>query len=71
MENNYQKKCICRMCPSYVNCGEPLAYCLPEWDTSKCITTKAGCVCPGCPVYEEKGFSKAYYCLPGNKEIIG
>jgi hypothetical protein len=67
MESSYQKRCICKMCPSYVNCGELVAYCLPEIDSSKCIKVKSGCVCPGCPVYEEKGFSKDYYCIPENK----
>jgi len=68
MDNNDQKRCICKMCPSYLDCGEPLAYCLPEYGSSKCITVKSGCVCPGCPIYEEKGFSKEYYCIPGNEE---
>lgn len=68
MENNDQKRCVCKMCPSYVNCGEPLAYCLPEVGVSKCIKSEVGCVCPGCPVFEEKKFSKDYYCIPGTKK---
>ncbi|MHB1314505.1 MAG: DUF2769 domain-containing protein [Christensenellales bacterium] len=69
MDKNYQKLCICRMCPSYVKCGEPIAYCLPEESSSKCITSKSGCICPGCPVYDEKGFTKDYYCIPGSEKI--
>lgn len=68
MDNNYQKRCICKMCPTYVECGEPLAYCLPQYGSSKCITVKSGCVCPGCPIYEEKGFTREYYCIPGHEE---
>lgn len=66
---DFQKKCICKMCPTYVNCGEALAYCLPENGSSKCITVKSACVCPGCPVYAIKGFTKDFYCIPGNEEI--
>jgi len=51
------------MCPSYVKCGEPLAYCLPEVSISQCIKSELGCICPGCPVQEKMGFDKDYYCL--------
>jgi hypothetical protein len=45
-------QCICPGCPSYVNCGEPIAFCLIS--ISKCIKTEQGCICSGCPVYEKK-----------------
>jgi hypothetical protein len=70
MDNVYQKKCICKMCPTYVSCGESLAFCIPENGSSRCIKIMSGCVCPGCPVYAEKGFSKDYYCIPGNREDV-
>jgi hypothetical protein len=54
-------QCICPGCPSYVNCGEPIAFCLIG--ISKCIKTEQGCICPGCPVYEKKGFNRDYFCL--------
>jgi len=63
MEKNLQDQCICAMCPSYVNCGEPLGYCLPDVGISKCIKSEVGCVCPGCPVFEKMGFDREYYCI--------
>jgi hypothetical protein len=26
-----------------------------------------GCLCPGCPVLEEEGFSHVYYCTRGTE----
>lgn len=68
MDENLQKMCICPICPSYVKCGEPLAFCLPENSSSKCITNEMGCVCPGCPLQELKGYTGDYYCIPGRKK---
>lgn len=55
------------MCPTYARCGEPIAYCLPEIGKSKCITSKSGCICPGCPLYKMKKFTKDYYCILGSE----
>lgn len=63
MDKILQSQCICPMCPSYVDCGEQLAYCLPEINKSKCIKAEVGCVCPGCPVYEQMKFDSDYYCI--------
>ena len=63
MAKQLPDKCICPMCPSFVKCGEPVAYCLPEAGISKCIKSEVGCVCPGCPVYEQLGLSREYFCL--------
>lgn len=63
MDEKLQKECICPMCPTYVKCGEPLAYCLPGVSISQCIKSELGCICPGCPVQEKMGFTKDYYCL--------
>lgn len=63
MDKKLQDQCICAMCPSFVNCNEPLAYCLPEVGISKCIKSEVGCVCPGCPVYEKLGLDHQYYCI--------
>lgn len=71
MSENLQKRCICRMCPTYARCGEPLAYCLPEVGKSKCITVKSGCICPGCSVYKRQGFTKDYYCIMGPETPSG
>jgi len=63
MGKDLQAQCICAMCPSYVKCGEPLAYCLPEVGVSKCIKAEVGCVCPGCAVYEKLDLKREYYCI--------
>jgi hypothetical protein len=60
------KICICGSCPSYFNCGEKLAFCLWESGKSKCIISEVGCICPGCPVQQELGFQKIYYCTRGS-----
>ena len=57
--------CVCRMCPSYFDCGEPLAFCLAESGKSQCITTERGCMCPGCPVQTEMRLKHDYYCIYG------
>lgn len=67
MDKKLMDKCICPMCPSYVNCSEPIAYCYPEIEISKCITQELGCICPGCPVYELEGFKAEYYCTQGSE----
>ena len=59
--------CICRMCPSFVDCKEEIAYCLAEQETSGCIKDEQGCLCPGCPVQAEGDFQHAYYCTRGSE----
>lgn len=63
------KICICRSCPTYINCGEKLAFCLSESGKSKCIKSEVSCVCPDCPVQKELGFKKIYYCTRGREKI--
>jgi hypothetical protein len=60
-----QKMCVCRMCPTYFDCGEPIAFCVAESGKSKCITIESGCVCPGCPVQTAMRFEHDYYCIHG------
>lgn len=59
-DKELQAQCICEGCPSYVDCGEPLAYCLVG--ISKCINTEKGCICDACPVFEEMNFDRIYFC---------
>ncbi len=61
VDKELQSQCICEGCPSYVECGEPLAYCLVG--ISKCIKTEQGCICDACPVFEKKNFDRGYFCL--------
>jgi len=59
--------CICPMCPSYVTCEEEVAYCLAARGKSTCIKEEQGCLCPGCQVLEEEGFSHVYFCTRGSE----
>jgi hypothetical protein len=61
-------KCVCRTCPSYFDCGEPIAFCFAETGKSACISHENGCVCPGCPVQAEMGFGHDYYCIYGSEK---
>ena len=44
IDKELQAQCLCPGCPSYLSCGDPLAYCLVE-EVSKCIKTRQGCIC--------------------------
>lgn len=61
-----EAECVCRMCPTYHDCGEPLAFCVWPVGPSACITVEQGCICPGCPVYVEGEYTgEGYYCIRG------
>jgi len=67
-----EKICVCRICPSYVNCGEKPAFCMPAGGKSKCIKLEKGCVCSGCPVQEKMRYKFVYYCTRGSEnELAG
>ncbi len=57
--------CVCRMCPSFVDCKEEIAFCMAVNSTSNCITKENGCLCPGCPVQDREEFQHVYYCTRG------
>jgi Protein of unknown function (DUF2769) len=59
--------CMCTMCPSFVDCGEEIAFCLAKSGKSVCIREENGCLCPGCPVLEEEGFQHVYFCIRGTE----
>lgn len=65
--NEATRRCMCRMCPSFVDCKEEIAFCLAEEGTSSCIRNEQGCLCPGCPVQAEMNFRHVYYCIRGNE----
>jgi hypothetical protein len=65
-----EKACICRMCPSYFDCGEKLAFCMYESGQSRCIKSEIGCVCPGCPVQEKMHYQHVYYCTRGSEKKL-
>lgn len=62
------KLCMCRMCPTYINCKEEISFCMAVPSKSTCIKNEAGCLCPGCPVQEQEGFMHVYYCIRGNEQ---
>ena len=61
-----ETKCICKGCPSFVECKEKIAFCLNG--KSKCIKERRGCVCGGCPVHAELGLKSGYYCFTGKEK---
>lgn len=61
--------CTCRICSSFKDCGESIAYCLTDTGHSACIQKEMGCLCPGCPVLEEEDFSHVYFCTRGNEAL--
>lgn len=63
------RNCICGMCPSYFDCGEPLAFCMGG--KSRCIRNESGCLCPGCPIQEQLGFRGDFYCTRGSATPAG
>jgi len=60
------KLCICRLCPTYIECKEEIAFCFSG--KSKCIKEEKGCLCPGCPVHDKMGFKNVSYCIRGNEK---
>jgi len=61
-------KCICKRCPSYVECGEKAGFCLIGKST--CIKEKKGCICPDCPVTKKMGLRWGYYCTEGSAKMF-
>jgi hypothetical protein len=56
--------CICKGCPSYVECNEKAGFCLAGKST--CIKEKKGCICSECPVTEKMNLKWGYYCTDGS-----
>ncbi len=59
--------CLCRMCPTFIACGEEVAYCLSPTGKSGCIKDEKCCLCPGCTVLEIEGLQHVYYCIRGSE----
>lgn len=62
------EKCICRQCPTFVDCKEKIGYCFVS--KSKCIKDKKGCICGQCPVYGIVGLAHYYYCIDGSEQEL-
>jgi hypothetical protein len=54
--------CICKDCPTYVECGEAGGYCFPLIGKSGCIKEEKQCICAECPVYSKMGLKHTFYC---------
>jgi hypothetical protein len=55
------KECVCRNCPSFLDCQENIGYCV--FGKSKCIEKRNGCICGGCPVHKKLGLKGYYFCF--------
>jgi hypothetical protein len=60
--------CICKKCPSWIECNEQGGFCSSSIGKSKCILEEKGCICGGCPVYDKMKLSHMYYCIRGFEE---
>ena len=59
--------CICKKCPSWIECNELGGFCSNSIGISKCILDENGCICGGCPVYDKMKLSHMYYCIRGSE----
>ncbi len=60
--------CICKSCPSYVECGEKAGFCFPSIGKSKCIKEEESCICAKCPVYEKMDLGHFFFCTRGSEK---
>jgi hypothetical protein len=64
-------KCVCMRCPTYQQSDCPKSkmeglFCAKG--QSSCELEEKGCICGTCPVWDEYGLSKGYFCLHGKAE---
>ncbi len=57
------KECICKRCPTFVECAqkENIGYCVTG--KSKCIKKRSGCICWWCPVHKKLKLEWWYFCI--------
>jgi hypothetical protein len=59
-------RCLCtRKCPSYSVCAkirEQRFFCMKGKSPTNCVHDEVGCICPECPVGNELGKTRVYYC---------
>jgi len=60
--------CVCKTCPTYLDCSEAIGYCFPSIGRSKCIKEEKGCICGGCPITEKMGLKHSYYSTRGSEK---
>ena len=54
--------CICKGCPTYVECGEDAGFCFVAFGKSGCIEEEKKCTCGDCPIYEKMSLMHMFYC---------
>lgn len=62
--------CLCKTCPTFVDCQELIAYCLAQTGKSVCIKTEKTCDCPSCPVQKTLLFRNQFFCTRGNEREL-
>lgn len=60
--------CVCKQCPSFMECGESIGYCLSTIGKSNCIKEEKGCICGDCPVTTQMDLKHDYYCTKGSEK---
>ena len=60
--NETRSSCICPQCPSFPGggCRGEVLYC--STGASACEVRALGCLCPGCPVYDDYHLTTLYFC---------
>lgn len=62
-------ECICKSCPSWLDCGNgSMGFCFEAVGKSKCITKEKGCICGACPVQIKLKQLHYYYCTKGSEK---
>lgn len=59
--------CLCKSCPSWIDCGEKGGFCLDAVGESKCIREQQGCLCGACPATKMLKLTHGYYCTRGSE----
>jgi hypothetical protein len=60
--------CICKTCPTWIECDEKGGFCFPTIGKSKCIKEEKGCICGACPITKKMGLKHGYYCIKGSEK---
>ncbi|MBN1194841.1 MAG: DUF2769 domain-containing protein [Methanomicrobiaceae archaeon] len=63
-----QKQCLCRQCPTYMECSGEEASVFCTIGKSNCITREIECLCPTCPFAAEFGLKNTFFCTRGSEK---
>ena len=68
--DDQKKLCICEGCPTYNECAgtkDELLYCVLG-KSPNCIDKEVTCLCPDCPISEQLGLTKQFFCTRGSEK---